>query len=402
MMMFPVMVMVPVVFVNVQVVDQEEEAVTFSTPLLSPPSLTALPTTILSPPSDVSPETITIIQQPPPPPPTSRRRHTDDGARRGRGKRIMRSFSAVFPELGFFSLQGVGEYSDLFKRMPDLKMTFLKCTSEKGNNFSYTISGTQTDFFLPMFPVGKWVEWKFTSRWDPKIRVHDICFDLPLQAEAEHYEALAQCFEMLVSTAGGSRLLQRALEVDTPRQENKELLLDAMRGKVWMMSMSPHGNHVVQKCIATFLPHKLQFIINTFKERVVKASCDRMQSRVVERLIEYCPPQQMTLLLKEALDHAPQLLTHTYGNFVMQSLLVHGADEHRSTLVTKMSLEILRFSRNKISKIVVCKAMWYSSMADKLSLFNAICVNLTNLGGHKKGKMVIEEMRCILQYLLSK
>jgi pumilio RNA-binding family len=175
-----------------------------------------------------------------------------------------------------------------------------------------------------------------------------------------------------------------------------------MRGKVWMMSMSPHGNHVVQKCIATFLPHKLQFIINAFKDHVVKASCDMMQSRVVERIFEYCPPQQTTLLLKEALDHAPKLLTHPYGNFVMQSLLVHGADEHRSTLVTKMRLGILRFSRNKISKGIVCKAMWYSSMVDKLLLFNEICVNLTNLGGHENGKMVIEEMRCILQYLSSK
>ena len=303
----------------------------------------------------------------------------------------------VFPDLNII-FPSLCDYMNAFGRMANLQMR-LNCISQNGN-YEYTICGIQEEsLLLPMFPVGELVEWKFTSLWNPKTRMHEICFDLPSRdsAMAGHYKGLAQCFQMLISTAGGSLLLQRALEANTCHQENKELLLDAMHGRVWKLALLPYGNQFVKKCIELFSPKKLQGIVDSLKSFVAEASCDRMQSRILEWLFQHCPPHQMFLPFEEVLISARKLMTDRFGNYVVLSILYYGSERQKKLIVVEICLDMSRLCRNKIGSKLICNAlMSCGAEANRMLLIKAIGFE-KDLHTHKTGLLIIKTMQFILQ-----
>jgi len=293
---------------------------------------------------------------------------------------------------------------NFFDSVPDLQMSVNAITEDGSTHgmLEYTISGTASKLAMPMFPVGKWVQWKITSRYEfdhsSKVRVHQIRlgFVPGAPATAANFEGLSQCASMLASTQGGSRLLQEAIEMDGASAKSKALLMEPMVGNIWEMSLSPHGNHVVQKLIMNLFPQEVQFVVDAFRGRVVEAAQNQMQSRVLERLLEYCPPSQTEVLAEEALGHAPTLLRHSFGNFVLQAVLEHGTAEHRSLLVGAICSDVHRLARHKIASNSVRKALMASSPADQDALIRALKfdpLSFASLAKHKTGSFVCRELK---------
>src|SRR5690606_15156577 len=103
----------------------------------------------------------------------------------------------------------------------------------------------------------------------------------------------------------GCRVIQKALEVLPIKlkiQLMEELKEDQEKSKspvVLTLVEDQNGNHVVQKAIET-LPHPhLQFIVDSFREKVACMSCHVYGCRVIQRLLEYCPSSQIEFLLDE-------------------------------------------------------------------------------------------------------
>ncbi|CAJ1366785.1 unnamed protein product, partial [Effrenium voratum] len=91
-----------------------------------------------------------------------------------------------------------------------------------------------------------------------------------------------------------------------------------LKDHVWDAACCPHANHVLQKCILALRPGKLQFIIDVFVHQrlVVQAARHKYGCRIIQRLIERCPSEQIEGLLRCLMKEAPLVSCHAYGNYV--------------------------------------------------------------------------------------
>merc|ERR1712151_532900 len=87
------------------------------------------------------------------------------------------------------------------------------------------------------------------------------------------------------------------------------------------------------KMIRRISPEKLGFIVSELEGKAVEAAQHRTQCRVLERVIEHFPNSQIEKLVQELLDGAKRLCKHTFGNFIVQSILAHGTPIQRACIV---------------------------------------------------------------------
>mmetsp|Transcript_81177 Transcript_81177/g.134094 ORF Transcript_81177/g.134094 Transcript_81177/m.134094 type:complete len:221 (-) Transcript_81177:71-733(-) len=80
-------------------------------------------------------------------------------------------------------------------------------------------------------------------------------------------------------------------------------------------------------------PESVQFIIDEIGPgNIFMVAKHKFGCRIVERLLENCPTEQVHGLVQELLAEALELCRHSFGNFVMQHILVHGTDEQQQYL----------------------------------------------------------------------
>jgi mRNA-binding protein PUF3 len=233
--------------------------------------------------------------------------------------------------------------------------------------------------------------------------VHQIRFGFAPHATVfpSHFHGLANCAGMLASTAGGSRLLQEAVEMDAD-EAMKALLLEPFKADVWRTSLSPHGNYVLQKFVTCMFPRQVQFIVDSFRGRVAEAAENQMQSRILERLLEYCPSEQTAGLVAEALSIASTLLRHPFGNFVLQAVLEHGLDSHRAALAQVICQDVERLARHPIASNSVRKALQTCSPKDQGLLMRTLLADpqrFAVLSKHKTGSFVARELKKLQKQL---
>ena len=101
-----------------------------------------------------------------------------------------------------------------------------------------------------------------------------------------------------------------------------------------------NGNHVVQKCIETVEPSRLQFIIDAFKGQVFNLSTHPYGCRVIQRILEYCNAEQTNPVLEELHTHIEALIQDQYGNYVVQHVLDRGKPEDKSKIGKKEQSEM--------------------------------------------------------------
>jgi hypothetical protein len=101
-----------------------------------------------------------------------------------------------------------------------------------------------------------------------------------------------------------------------------------LRGRVWELLKCPHGNFVLQKCIEILPPEESQFIIDELRMAGVGSVVrHRFGCRILQRLLEHCPQQQLEPLTCEIQQDSFALSTHIYGHYVLQHLVEHGSAE---------------------------------------------------------------------------
>merc|ERR1711920_839950 len=98
------------------------------------------------------------------------------------------------------------------------------------------------------------------------------------------------------------------------------------------MSASVHANFFVQKCVVGLPPENIHFIADEFRGRGAKAAKHAIRCRVLERIIEYFPPDSLAGIYGELIAHSRDLSRNKYGNFILQRALEHGPSEARHGL----------------------------------------------------------------------
>jgi len=132
-----------------------------------------------------------------------------------------------------------------------------------------------------------------------------------------------------------------------------------MHGHVVELLDSPHGNHVLQKCIEVLPPDTVQFVVDelcAFPDHGLSIAKHRFGCRILERLMEHCPADQTRVLVEDVIRNVYVLCRHPFGNYVVQHILEYGTQTQRSVVIDAllqggvMQLAMHRFASNVIER----------------------------------------------------
>ncbi|CAE7430010.1 APUM5 [Symbiodinium sp. CCMP2592] len=161
----------------------------------------------------------------------------------------------------------------------------------------------------------------------------------------------------------GCVVMQRMLDVAAV--ELQSCLPLELRGKVLACSQHLHGNFVLQRCVEVFPPESLSFLILELKGHAASVATHIYACRILQRLVERCPshPEMPELLqsILQPMDQLERLCKDPYGNNVIRSLLLRGSGTAARFVINAISTDVLKFSRNRHSSLVVERCIMVSS-----------------------------------------
>ena len=131
------------------------------------------------------------------------------------------------------------------------------------------------------------------------------------------------------------RALQRAL--DDRSDSGRLAIAEALKSHVWACIACRNANHELQKTITVLRPNHVQFIIDEIMERrkgPLLAAKHQYGCRIVERLIEHCPSDQLRPLVAELLKDVLPLSSHRFGNFVLRHIMEFGTSGQKHFIAT--------------------------------------------------------------------
>jgi len=201
----------------------------------------------------------------------------------------------------------------------------------------------------------------------------------------------------------GCRLIQKAL--DTLTKADVANIVSSVKGKVWLLVHDHNGNHVIQKSVTK---------INEFfhQEKAMKQAAqssvhppassspneeeeevevvddeelDAMHSMLVESL---------DIIVDEVTSSIKDLTIHPYGCRVVQRLIEHSVDPHKTKVLDCIVSEGL-FStliNHEYGNYVVQRVIAYGRASDKEAIFETITGNILKLSKMKHSSNVVEMM----------
>jgi len=211
---------------------------------------------------------------------------------------------------------------------------------------------------------------------DQEQMVHEVIIDSfskALLAGGEEQQNAIDCIidqlQIMCRTQQGSLLVQSALVLATDSQ------LEALSVKLSLFSIdackSPHGNHVVQKCIDVLGHKKAQIIIDALHGKAVALARDRFGCRIMQHLVEVCPEEQVSDLIDDLMKDAARLCRHPFANYVMQSVVKNGTPVRVAQVADVLSTDAPGFSRHRFAKHVFLLAVEHGEPADQTRLMVA-------------------------------
>lgn len=165
---------------------------------------------------------------------------------------------------------------------------------------------------------------------------------------------------------------------------------------------SPHGNHVIQKCVELMPPKNVGFIIDAIQDRAREIAGHRFGCRVILRLFEYCSPQDLEVIHKRILDCVADLTRSPYGNYIVRQMISAGTQQEKQRILKVVSEDIVEFSKGKWSSNVVEKCFGVDDIGleeERRKLFEAVlaspddpCPPLLQMTRDRYGQYVVQRI----------
>ncbi|XP_050209282.1 pumilio homolog 1-like [Mercurialis annua] len=167
----------------------------------------------------------------------------------------------------------------------------------------------------------------------------------------------------------GCRVIQKAIEVVELDQQTK--MVAELDGHIMRCVRDQNGNHVIQKCIECVPEDAIQFIVSTFYDQVVTLSTHPYGCRVIQRVLEHChDATTQHIMMDEILKSVLMLAQDQYGNYVVQHVLEHGKSDERSSIIKKLTGQIVQMSQQKFASNVIEKCLTFGSPEERQALVN--------------------------------
>jgi hypothetical protein len=190
----------------------------------------------------------------------------------------------------------------------------------------------------------------------------------------EQYESKLLAFflsdiQHVVEHQNGCRVLQKFIENTSP--ENVDQLYLALKPSIVHLSYSQNGNHIVQRFIEK-LPLRSRELIAELEPDVINLVVDNCGCRVIQKLFDHQSIQLLRGLVDQVLDHAAELATNQFGNYVIQNILEAGPDDDIARLIAAFKGNFSRFSIHKFASNVIEKCIRRALPAQRDFIFREI------------------------------
>eukprot|EP00440_Ansanella_granifera_P031586 gb/GFBE01034286.1/.p1 GENE.gb/GFBE01034286.1/~~gb/GFBE01034286.1/.p1 ORF type:complete len:338 (+),score=63.10 gb/GFBE01034286.1/:1-1014(+) len=221
--------------------------------------------------------------------------------------------------------------------------------------------------------------------------------DSPPAYKPQGIPVLGSVWELSQNPAG-CREVQHAIDI-APDDEARLAIAEELYGHEWEAMRCPHANHVLQKCIEKLRPESVQFIVDALRvdDLPSQAARHKFACRIVQRLLEHCPNEQVSDIIQTIIDEASHIACHPYGNYVVQHILKHGNDKQRGILASNVIEGIRDLCSDPYGCAVVCCVMSTAShelraaLAERLVGKPHLLVQLAcSRHGHPAAKEVME------------
>merc|ERR1711920_737470 len=113
-------------------------------------------------------------------------------------------------------------------------------------------------------------------------------------------------------------------------------LAQELKGHVLEVTMSPHGNFVMQKCIDVLPIDALDFVFDELLLSTVQLAKNRSGCRIIKRLIR-SGHSKVRVVFDTILQSLCEVATNYYGKFVVQSLLECAPFELKQIMVVSLA-----------------------------------------------------------------
>jgi len=215
------------------------------------------------------------------------------------------------------------------------------------------------------------------------------------KARVSAVAALRGCVVPLAFDAAGCRAVQLALHVADRRSATE--LAGELRGHVCEAIRSPHANYVIQKVIEVMPMAQANFIADELCGMGVEVARHRYGCRILCRLLEHSATDVGPMaLISEVLAEVGSLCRHSFGHYVIQSVLEHGTPEQRQQIAATLRSELARSVQNRNACYVIENALSYCSHEDRQALVEGLLSGgpnrLAALAQHKFGSHVVRAL----------
>lgn len=129
---------------------------------------------------------------------------------------------------------------------------------------------------------------------------------------------------------------------------------------------------MVQKAIERVPTEHIRFAIDIFKGQTHALAVHQYGCRVVQRILEFCKPQDQASILEELHQSAASLITDQYGNYVIQHIIEQGKPEDQLKAIKVVQTQLLMFSKHKYASNVVERAIRFSAPEQRRAIISQL------------------------------
>lgn len=210
--------------------------------------------------------------------------------------------------------------------------------------------------------------------YDPSANfvIQKMCENLTEQQQSMMLKFFFKDVKTVTNHPNGCRVLQKFIEFT--HQENVDSIFQALQNSLIPLCFSQNGNHIVQRFIE-LLPERVPSIIDIVLPQLSKLVIDNFGCRVVQRLFEQYPIENLEPLVQKVLSYATELATDQYGNYVVQNILGAGKQEHISILIERFKGHFPQFSLHKFASNVIEKCIKGATKEEQKQIFSEIIGN---------------------------
>ncbi|CAN7117270.1 pumilio homolog 4 [Brassica rapa] len=158
----------------------------------------------------------------------------------------------------------------------------------------------------------------------------------------------------------GCRVIQRVLEhIDDI--ETQRIIMEEIMNSVCTLAQDQYGNYVIQHIIQHGKPHERTEIINKLAGQIVTMSQQKFASNVVEKCLTFGGPEERQVLVNEMLGYTDEneplqaMMKDPFGNYVVQKVLETCDDQSLSLIISRIKVHLNALKRYTYGKHIVAR-----------------------------------------------